>query len=323
MAGPGGGARGGGGGRGFGGGFGGGGGGRSFGGGGRGFGGPYYRGPRFYGGFWGPRFFFGGGLFGLFMLPAILILIAGMMLLNVFNSAFNSVLTGGEIRYDENKFQDYANSQYIAEFGDLADGEDGLLIIIAVEDENYNEYAYIAWVGDDINQQINDMFGAYGTEFGNAVHNSAIAAGSYKYSLDTGIASVMNQMQSRITALDLHSSYVCNTDKSAYTSHIINRTEMELNEAKINTALTDFTQATGIPAAVIVEDADEILPRDFDIVSVVIAVGLIALAIFFIVKALNDRKKFKNANSGNDSNGTDNNGDNYNRNQSNRYSTSY
>ena len=175
MPGPGGGARGGGGGRGFGG-FGGGGGsfgggGRGFGGGGRGFGGgPHYHRPHYHGGwFFGPRYhYYGGGgclggLMGLLLAPIILIMFAVLLIISMFGSAFNLVTTGGNLTYDENIFQDYANEQYAAEFGMTKDYEDNLLLVFAVEDDEYYEYAYIAWCGDHLNQKI--VAGKLGNRF--------------------------------------------------------------------------------------------------------------------------------------------------------------
>ncbi len=298
MPGPGGGSRGGGGGRGFGGGFGGGGG--SFGGGGRGFGGGYHHhhyGPRFHGGwFFGPRRYYGGGgclggMLGLMMAPIIILLFAGIMLLSVFGSAFGSITTGGEVYYDENTYQDYANQQYAEYFGELEDYEDGLVIVFAVEDVEYYDYAYIAWLGDNIDYEINLMFGARGTKFGNAIESSAINSGSYKYSLDSGIAAVMRKMEQHVTALHLDNNLTCKHDYKDFDSRLVNKTDMDITPSTVDAALKDFTKATGIPVIVVVEDADEILPKYFDWFSVIFAVILIVIAVVLIVKALKNRPK--------------------------------
>jgi uncharacterized membrane protein len=325
MPGPGGGSRGGGGGRGFGGGFGGGNRG-GFGGGGRGFGygGHYYHHrPHYHGGwFFGPRYYGGGGclggLLGLMIAPIILIAFAAIMLMSVFGSAIGSITTGGEIYYDENTYQDYANSQYAEYFGGFEDYEDGLVIVFAVEDVEYYDYAYIAWMGDNIDPAINNMFGASGTKFGNAIESSAINSGSYKYSLDSGIATVMRKMQEHITALDLDSSYTCSHDYSTFDSRLVNKTELDVTPDTVNSALTSFTEATGIPVIVVIEDAEEILPKHFDYFSVIIATVLIVIAIVLIVKAVKSNKSKKNDDGsyqGNNNNGYNNN--NYNGNNNN------
>lgn len=326
MPGPGGGSRGGGGGRGFGGGFGGGGGsfGGGFGGGGRGFGGGHHHhhhGPHFHGGwFFGPRRYYGGGclggMLGLMMAPIILILFAAVMLMSVFGSAFGSITTGGEIYYDENVYRDYANQQYAEYFGDLEDYEDGLVIVIAVEEVEYYDYAYIAWMGDNIDYNVNEMFGARGTELGNAIESSAINSGSYKYALDSGIASVMRKMQQHVTAAGLENNLTCKHNYNDFESRLVNKTNMDITPNTVNSALTSFTQATGIPVIVVVEDAEEILPRSFDWLSVIIAGIFIIVAIVLIVKAVKSRpKKQEDDGSYHGSNGNNNNyNGNYNNN---------
>jgi len=334
MPGPGGGARGGGGGRGFGGGGSRGGGfGGGFGGGGRGFGGPHHHGPhfhhrpRFYGGFWGPRYYYGGGgclggLLGILIAPIILILFAGIILLSTFSSAFNSVITGGEIYYDENAFQTYADEQYAEHFGNFEDYEDALLIVFAVDAETCYDYAYIAWVGDHIDRDINYMFGSNGTKFGNAIASSAINSSSYKFSLDSGIAAVMDEMKDHIVALHLENNLTCKHEYTDFESHMVNKTELAVTPNTVNPALVSFTEATGIPVVVVIDDAEEMLPKNFDYMSVIIAVIFIVIAIVLIVKALKNRKSKDeddgsyqgNNNNGNYNNNGYNNGQYYDNN---------
>ena len=330
MPGPGGGARGGGGGRGFGGGFGGGGGrgfGGGFGGGGRGFGGHHHHhyGPRFHGGwFFGPRYYGGGGclggLLGLMLAPIILVMIAGLLLFSVFGSALGSITTGGEIYYDENTFQDYARQQYTAQFGQETDFEDGLLLVLVVEDVEYYDYAYIAFLGNHIHQDINEMFGASGTELGNAIEASPINSGSYKYSLSQGLKSVVSTMQEHIEALDLEVSYdtkYCDMPESKYQSKVINHTSVEIDENYVNVALAEFTESTGIPFAIVVASADEVLPKYFDYFSVIVAAILIIVAIVIAVKAFKNKNN-KDGKSDDGSYRGGNNG-NYNSNYNNNY----
>lgn len=223
----------------------------------------------------------------------VLILFSVGLLLSTFGSAFGSLTTGGKITYDENVFQDYANEQYMAEFGSASDSEDSLMLIFLVEDEAYYEYAYIAWCGDHINSRIHSMFGAEGTKFGNAIANSAINSGSYKYSLDSGIAQVVNSMRWHIEALGLEDSLTCGNEQTAYESHLINRSEINMTDSTVNTALEEFTAATGLAISVVVEDADEVLPRNFDYLSVFIALIFIGVAIYIIVKAVNSKNRKK------------------------------
>lgn len=248
--------------------------------------------------------------------PIFMLVFAGLLLMSVFSSAFGSITTGGEIYYDENTYQNYANSQYAEYFGGFEDYEDGLVIVFAVEDVEYYDYAYIAWVGDHIDPAITDMFGASGTKFGNAIESSAINSGSYKYSLDSGIASVMKKMQEHVVKLDLDENYTCSHDYSTYESRLVNKTELDVTPDTVNSALVSFTEATGIPVIVVVEDAEEVLPKNFDYFSVIFAAILIIIAVIIIVKAVKSNKSRKKEDDGsyqgNNNNGYNNNNNNYN-----------
>ena len=326
MPGPGGGARGGGGSRG---GFSGGGG---FGGGSRGGFGGGSRGPHhhhhggFYGGYWGPRRYgYGGGLFGgllsILMLPLILILISVMVLISTIGSAFSNVTRGGVSTYDEYKLQDYADQQYAIEFGATKDYEDNLLIVFLVEDEAYYDYAFIAWVGDHVDYKINNMFGSNQTDFGRAIESSAINSDTYKYSLDSGIAAVMRNMTDRVSALGLDSNYTCDNQDRDYKSHLTNKTSISLTESTVNSALEDFTSKTGIPVVVVVEDIEDVFPKTIspeDIFIVIVAIGLMIVAIVLIVKAIRSNKK-KPQDDGSYHGGNNNNYNNNNYNNNNNY----
>ena len=231
-------------------------------------------------------------MMGLLLAPIILILIAGFMLMSVFGSAFNLIATGGENTYDENVFQDYANSQYAAVFGTTKDYEDNLLIVITVEDDEYYDYQFIAWCGDHIAPKINYMFGSNSSKLGVAIQNSAINSNSYKYSLDSGIASVVDTMREHIEALGLESSFTCETERVDYNSHLTNKTSLDVTEETVNEALMEFTESTGIPIVVVVEDIEEVFPKTvsgFDVFSLIIAITFIVVAVILIVNAVKKR----------------------------------
>ena len=199
-----------------------------------GFGGPprrgYYFGGPFGGGFWGPRrYYYGGGgclggLLGLIFVPVILILLSAVMLFATVGTAFSDVTSGGSVRYDENTFQDYADAQYRAEFGNSTAYEDNLLLVVLV-DEDYYDYHYIAWVGDHIQTDINKLFGNEQTEFGRAIEAN-INVNSYKYSLDTNLAQVVEQMTTVIERKQLESSFKCKEEHIQVNSHVTNKTDL-------------------------------------------------------------------------------------------------
>ena len=328
MAGPGGGSRGGGfGGGSRGGGFGGGSGG-GFGGGSRGGGfggghhgpggfhggprGPYHRGPRFgYGyyhrprffGWWGPRYYgYGGGgclggFLGALMAPLILLMIVGVMMLGMIGSAVDNVANGGVISYSEDAFQDYANTEYYKAFGNSKATEDNILIVVLTNEESDGYYC-IAWVGDNINDNINRMFGDETTAFGQSI--IASVNDYYAYSLDSNLAMVMTTMTEKVADLGLDTSFkkIYSHEKSP-ASHLVNYTELSMTEETVNDALVAFTEETDIPVVIVVEDMEAVFGKTMpaEDVFILLVLGVLAVvAIVAIVRVVKNRSKFKQGN---------------------------
>ncbi len=330
MPGPGGGSRGGG----FGGGSFGGGGGRGGGFGGGGYHGHhhYYHRPFFYGG-WGPRFYGGGclgGLLGMIMFPLIILLIVGVMLFGYVGRVMTNLANGGVISYNEATFQQYADKQYAQEFGSSAKTYEDNVLIVFLTNEEYDGYYCIAWVGNNINYGINEMFGDQTTAFGRAMISS-INSEYYEYSLSANLAMAMNSMTQSISALDLESPFIKNpVSQSAITPHVTNKTPLNINEDTVNTALEEFTDETGITAVIVVDTMENVFGKYMpvsDIIFLVIMGVAIIFAIVLIVKAVKNRKKHggngqghNDYNNGNYNNGNYNNGNyNTNYNDYNRY----
>lgn len=290
MPGPGGGSRGGGG-------FGGGGGFRGGGGFGGGFHGGGFHHHHYHRPFWGwgyHRPYYGGGclggLLGMFFGPIVLIFMVFMLVFGSVGTAFVNVSEGGVVFYDEEAFQDYADSQYAAEFGNTA-YEDNILLVVLTDESNSN-YCYIAWVGDHIATDINYMFGSDGTELGSAM-NMCINNANYKYSLDSNLAQVVGRMQRHVTDLGLESAFTCDETRQSV-SHLTNRSNLAMTEDTVNTALESFTQATGIPMVIVVDEMQDVFGKTMPKSSVgilVIAALLLGLAIFLIVKAIKRKKQ--------------------------------
>lgn len=231
-----------------------------------------------------------GGLLGMFFGPIILIFMVIMLVFSSVGRAFVSVSEGGIVFYDEEAFQDYADSQYAAEFGGTA-YEDNILLVV-LTDESSSNYCYIAWVGDHIDTDINYMFGSDGTELGSAM-NICINNANYKYSLDSNLAQVVGRMQRHVTDLGLESAFTCNETRESE-SHLTNRSNLALTEDTVNTALENFTQATGIPMVIVVDEMEDVFGKTMPKGAVgilVIAALLLGLAIFLIVKATKRKNK--------------------------------
>lgn len=291
MPGPGGGGRGGGG---FGGGF---GGGRGFGGGGGFHGGGFYHRPHFYGGFYRRPYFYGGGgclggLIGMIFGPIIMIFMAIMLLVGFFGGAVTEVSQGGSVVYNESAFQDYADEQYAKEFGSSTAYEDNLLLVFLTS-EDERGYAYIAWVGDHVDMDINYLFGGNGSDLGTAM-DASINPSNYKYSLDSNLAMVVQQMQKKVEALGLDSSYICEEDHVQVKSHLTNYTDLSLTQSTVNTALESFTASTGIPLVIVVEETEAVFGRTVSgnsWIALIFAAVLLIVAISLIVKAVKRKRK--------------------------------
>ena len=298
MAGPGGGSRGGG----FGGGSFGGGGGRGPG----GFGGGHYGhhghhgyhghhrhfhyGPMFFP-FFGPRYYWGGGFFGIFFAPFILLMIVAMTFMSMFATTAVILSNGVQVQYNESDFQDYANAQYYREFGNSTAQEDNILLIFLTNEEADGYYT-IAWIGDNVTTRINEMFGNEYTEFGYKMKGSI--ASYYKNSLSKNLATVVNGMTDSISNLKLKSSFDRDYGSpSGYVSHVTNNSSLELNEDTINRALEDFTAETDIPIVIVVDDMEDVFGKTVfgtDIMTIVACLALGGAAIYFIYRSVKDKK---------------------------------
>ena len=310
MPGPGGGSRGGGGGfsgggRGGsfgGGGFSGGNRGGSFGGGPRpgGFGGHHHHhhhhhGPYFGWGF-GPRRYYGGGggcsaaIFAPMIIALMLIFLFAYMLM-----PSESVENSGK-EYDEAVFQTAADVKYAEYFAPGATYEDNILLYFLVEEECEQIY-FIAWVGDNIQYDINYLFGGNNSALGNSIYNNVPQY--YAYSLDSNIASVINDMESAIVSMSLDSSFKKSTaSASPRESKLVDLTYAgapDLTADTVNTALASFTEATGIRTVVCVDYIDNVFGSSGGnggaTALLVIAIGVLVAAIAFTSYSNNKNRK--------------------------------
>lgn len=232
----------------------------------------------------------------MLILPIVLILAVAVFFFNFLGSAFSNVSNGGEIKYSEAAFQEYANDQYAAEFGASSAYEDNLLIVFLTNEEADGYYT-IAWVGDNIKTDITNMFGNEYTAFGRAVSNS-VNHSYYGYSLGSNLAAVMETMTKEVSALALESSFRTETDHSNMTaSHLTNHTDLTVSEETVGTVLTAFTAQTGIPAVIVLDTMENVFGKTIatsDVITVIIMVLLLALAIYLLVRAFRMRKKNNN-----------------------------
>lgn len=236
-----------------------------------------YRGYRSSGGSRGPHRQ-GGGCLGVLLLPIIFIMFGVTFLFNMVTSVLNpvkqwidyenpiyfedeeyyeDVIYPDGVYYDEVTFQDYANSRYEELFGASSAYEDNLLIVF-LTNKSADGYYTIAWIGDNIHNEINYMFGDEYTEFGQAMLDS-INDTYYAYSLDSNLASVMEIMTDKIVELNLDSSFKSESyNDNSVESHVVNDTDFDVTEETVNIALQKFTEATGIPAVIVIDSMESV-----------------------------------------------------------------
>lgn len=310
MPGPGGGSRGGGfGGGSRGGGFGGGSRGGGFSGGSRGGGfggmggprGPMHHGPHHHGPFWhrprpmfwGPMFhrphYYGGGgcLGGAFSIVAVilvLVILVPALLITSFGSLFSGCSFEDQIIYNEREFQTYANTRYREAFGETENYETNILIVFTTY-EGYHGYECIAWVGDDLDSDVRDMFGNEYTEFGRKVQ-STVPENLYEFSLSANLKDVVNHMATKVSPI----TGTPDGEVDTRFSKLYNNSDLALNEKTVNGALVEFTKKTGINIAVVVDEGADVFGVESGEDDKIAAIIFVILAVVIIVVLVTSKK---------------------------------
>lgn len=222
-----------------------------------------------------------------FIITMLLLLIVGGLM---FQSC---APMDGASGYSEEVYQDYTDRQYREAFGGSSAYEDNLLISVLVSEDDYSYY-YIAWVGDHVVTDINHMLGGSGTVLGQAM-TSCINENSYKYSLDSNLAQVMEILTAEVRSLGLHDCFSCTENHTQTASRLINDSDLDLTASTVNNALAAFTDETGIPVVIVVEDMNDVFgggsdaPMGIVLVLAAAAMVLIVVALIAIMKAWRGR----------------------------------
>lgn len=236
-----------------------------------------------------------GGMMGLAFIPIIICIFLITTLTNIFGvvgTSITNISRGGQIKYNESAMQDYADNQYAKEFSVANEYEDNILIVFLVDEEREGYYT-IAWVGDNITEDVYSMFGNEYTEFGYEMKGKI--SSYYENSLSKNLSSVIDGMTDRIVNLNLKSSFDVESGSPAgYKSHLTNHSSLEINSDTVNRALLEFTNETDIPIVIVVEDMEEVFPKTFasrDIFVTISVVLLSGVAIYFIYRAFKEKNE--------------------------------
>ncbi len=217
----------------------------------------------FFGGWgwgWGPVYGgFGGGLIAILII-ALFIFFGIVWLVGEPDYSVNEgpvyVYEDGVI-YDEGTMQDYANTRYKEVFGAYGNYEDNILLVFLTNEEADGYYT-IAWVGDNIKTEINEMFGEY-SEYGKYL-TEYINTDYYAYTLDMNLSDVVTAMTKSISEAKLGSSFRVDYDHDkAAESRLYNYdTRLDISKEVVDDALQKFTTTTGIPCVIVVDSAERV-----------------------------------------------------------------
>ena len=229
-------------------------------------------------------------------MPVICLGVAFIMLIAMIGGSFGAVAEGGALSYNEKTFQDFAYREYYKAFSETDEYEENILLVFLTTEEGI-EYYYIGFVGNDLNDDVKELFGNEYTELGMAIETSVNQSG-YWYSLDSNLSSVIGKMASKVEKIQ---GLIASEDQSTdypY-SKTVNYTDFNVNAKTIDKALLDFSSRTGIDIALVVEDAEDVFETDYSsmIIGILVILAFGGVGVFLIVKGVNayrDRDKSEN-----------------------------
>ena len=255
--------------------------------------GPMFHRPRYYGG--------GGclsGIMGIVMVMVLTLIMIPAILFGGFASLFGGCsFDGDKIGYDEQAFQTYANKAYSEAFSETDNYEENILVVFTVY-EGYEGYECIAWVGDDLDVEVKEMFGNEYTPFGTTVLSTV--ASYYEFSISSNLADVTKKMANKVSAITGTPADEVNTEYSK----LYNNSDLAINENTVNKALVEFTQKTGINIAIVVDEGADIfgVEKGNDGKNTLIIFAILVIVIVAIVFIT---KKNKNGGDGGNTQKTD------------------
>lgn len=196
------------------------------------------------------------GCSSILILPMVFIFLVLFLMLSFSGGSTpegEAITSGGRTYvYDEEAFQEFADREYQQAFGGSDNYEGNILLAILTNDEA-DDYFAIAWVGDDIDPEIRNMFGGY-TDLGTAM-NQYVNGTYYAYSLDGDLAVVVETMTAKVSAVS-DGKLLSQSDVG-----FRNYTDLDLSEETVNEALSEFKEETGIPMVIVVESLEEVFPK--------------------------------------------------------------
>lgn len=225
---------------------------------------------------------------GLIVLIFVCVLMVFLFLSSSGGTHESEAITSGgrTYVYSEEEFQEFADREYQAAFGDSDCYEGNILLAILTNDEA-DDYFAIAWVGDEIDPQIREMFGGY-TELGEEM-NRYVNGTYYAYSLDSDLAAVVEAMTGHVSTVS--DGTVLSRSDTAF----LNYTDLDLSGETVSAALVEFKEATGIPMVIVVESLEEVFSPKMAFGSIFtsgpLPIVLVALVVVVAIVVKRNKKK--------------------------------
>ena len=234
----------------------------------------------------------------MMLLPLVLLTVVASLITGVFGSfgsSISNIANGGHYIEDNKTVNDYCSSQYAKEFDDAVEYEDNILIIFLV-DEDHEKYYTKVFVGYNVDDRIDSMFGGRYTEYGRQLTKNI--GDNYEHSLSRNLSATVRGMSDEINNLNLDSSFIDDMGSPGeYLSHVTNNSSLDISDETINSALTKFTEETKIPIVIVIDDMDNVLDKSIrtsDIINVILALVIGGFAVYFIVRAFKKQRVVNN-----------------------------
>ncbi len=241
--------------------------------------------------FFAPTYYYRRGP-GVFVAPVIALIIilalVGSLILGMVN-----IVREKRVDYSEETAEQYALDEYEKAFKSEAAYEDKILLVFFPY-ANHIDYDFIAMIGDDLTNVVYNEFRGSRSSLERAMQNY-ISSTDYESTLSRNLSSVVDEMTSTI-------SYYGNPFRSSCrdtvhvegTSHLLNKSSLQIDKEMVDQSLADFTTATGIELVLVVADAATVFGYESPMPLIIFSLFLLAVAvaiIFAVVRGVKARKK--------------------------------
>ena len=199
------------------------------------------------------------------------------------------MLKGGEASYDEQVFDDYAMEQYYEVFESSEDA----VLLVCVLDKEYTTYYCNTVFGDHLSSSFAKMFKDEYSAFPSIVRNNIQETG-YKYSLGQDLGDAVEDFTLYLKGKDIGPLLSCGgSDSPSAEPGLLNKSSLHVVTGGVDEALKTFQEETGITLVIVVDDFENVFPKQMDIgtiLAVLFCLVLLVLCIVSLVKSIRRRK---------------------------------